>query len=178
MTMTPNDRGGSAGGTAFNPDIARPSRELPMAARPVAGAGPTAAAATAPPVSPAPAASEEKRLTVGKGIVLNGQITACDRLVVEGKVEATLSSSRAVEIAESGTFKGSAEIDEAVVSGRFEGTLTIRGRLSIKSTGRVEGEIRYGQLEIEAGGQLVGDIGVVEDKGANVATLSKAAEGD
>ena len=141
----------------FRPEIPRRTPDLPVAR-----------ATAAQPAPPQPAAApvdddEVKRLTVGKGIVLNGQITACDKLVVEGKVEATLSQSRAVEIAESGTFKGSAEIDEAVVSGRFEGKLLIRGRLSIRATGRVEGEIRYGQLEIEAGGQLVGDIGVYDE---------------
>ena len=38
---------------------------------------------------------------------------------------------------------------EAEVRGRFEGDLTVRKRLLIKSTGRVSGTVRYGQIEIE-----------------------------
>jgi len=63
-----------------------------------------------------------------------------------------------VDIAESGLFKGSATIDEVEVRGRFEGNLIVRKRLLIRATGRVSGTIRYGQIEIECGGQISGDI--------------------
>ena len=36
---------------------------------------------------------ETKKLVVGREISLNGEITACDTLVVEGRVEATLENS-------------------------------------------------------------------------------------
>jgi cytoskeletal protein CcmA (bactofilin family) len=55
-------------------------------------------------------------------------------------------------------FKGSASIEDAEVRGRFEGNLVVRKRLLIKATGRVSGTIRYGQIEIECGGQISGDI--------------------
>ena len=69
-----------------------------------------------------------------------------------------MTNCRDLDIAESGLFKGSTSIEEAEVSGRFEGTLTVRKRLLIKTTGRVSGTIRYGQIEIECGGQISGDI--------------------
>jgi cytoskeletal protein CcmA (bactofilin family) len=34
----------------------------------------------------------------------------------------------------------------------------VRKRLLIKASGRVSGTIRYGQIEIECGGQISGDI--------------------
>ena len=40
-----------------------------------------------------------KRLIVGKGIKLSGEISSCDRLVVEGEVEVTLNDTLALEIA-------------------------------------------------------------------------------
>jgi cytoskeletal protein CcmA (bactofilin family) len=55
-------------------------------------------------------------------------------------------------------LKGSTTIDEAEVRGRFEGDLVVHNRLLIKATGRVSGTIRYGQIEIECGGQIFGDI--------------------
>ncbi|HEX6977875.1 MAG TPA: polymer-forming cytoskeletal protein [Alphaproteobacteria bacterium] len=139
--------------------------------KPTATVAPAAPVATPRAVSPAAPReklggesevkkTEEKKLTVGPEIVLSGQITSCDRLVVEGRVEASLSDSRAIEIAESGFFKGTAEIDHAVIGGRFEGTLTVRERLTIRSTGRVQGKIRYGQIEIEPGGEISGEVQV------------------
>src|SRR5574344_1914540 len=98
------------------------------------------------------------KLTVGPNIKLKGvEITDCDTLVVEGTVEATMDS-RVIQIAENGAFKGSAEIDIAEIHGEFNGTLTVRQKLVIFSSGKVNGKIRYGKLVVEEGGQLAGEI--------------------
>ncbi len=109
-----------------------------------------------------PSGTQGKKLIVGRAISLSGQISACDTLVVEGTVEASLSNSRTVEIAESGVFRGEIEIDVAEISGQFEGSLTARTRLIIRSKGRVSGKIRYAEIEIERGGQIAGEIEVIE----------------
>jgi cytoskeletal protein CcmA (bactofilin family) len=102
--------------------------------------------------------NEARRLIVGRDISLSGDITSCDELVVEGSVEANIANCRQIEIAETGLFKGAATIEEAEVRGRFEGTLTVRGRLYIRNAGKVTGTVRYGQIEIERGGQISGNI--------------------
>ncbi len=113
-----------------------------------------------PPIVPTPVKrdAETRKLIVGREISLSGEITACDRLVVEGSVEANLANCRDIDIAETGLFKGSASIDDAEIRGRFEGTLNVRRRLLIRASGRVIGTIRYGQIEIECGGQISGEI--------------------
>jgi cytoskeletal protein CcmA (bactofilin family) len=139
----------------FSPEIPRRVVDIPGAAprRPAPPATPSAAPRTE---------HESKRLIVGRDIILSGEITACDVLVVEGRVEATLSNSHSIDIAATGHFKGTAEIEEADISGTYEGTLTVRNRLFIRSPGKVTGKIRYGQLEIERGGVVTGDIQLVE----------------
>ena len=102
-----------------------------------------------------------KKLVVGKEICLSGAITACDTLVVEGQVEASLNDSRVFEVTESGDFKGKVEIDFAEIHGRFEGELTARSRLVIRRTGVVSGTIRYRMLEIEQGGEVAGTLEVL-----------------
>ena len=106
----------------------------------------------------APGKELGSKLTVGPNIKLKGvEITDCDTLVVEGTVEATMDS-RVIQISELGAFKGSADIDIAEIHGQFDGNLTVRQKLVIYATGKVTGKIRYGQLVIEEGGQLSGDI--------------------
>src|SRR5215472_7564146 len=100
------------------------------------------------------------RLSVGQGISLSGEVTSCDKLFIEGSLEAKLTNCRIIEIAEGGLFKGSTTIDEAAVRGRFEGDLVVQNRLLIGATGWVSGTIRYGQIEIECGGEIFGDIQV------------------
>src|SRR5271169_1112546 len=102
--------------------------------------------------------ADMRKLIVGREITLSGEITSCDKVIVEGSVEANLTNCRDIDIAESGLFKGSASIEDAEIHGRFEGNLVVRKRLLIKASGRVSGTIRYGQIEIECGGQISGDI--------------------
>jgi cytoskeletal protein CcmA (bactofilin family) len=167
--------------------MAEPSDDLGIPMKPVRPAAPPAAAparpAAMPPRAPDLARAGEairppellrrpgdamtaarrndgelRKLTVGREITMSGEITSCDMLVIEGSVEANLTNCRDIDIAESGLFKGSAAIEEAEIRGRFEGNLTVRKRLLIRASGRVSGTIRYGQIEIECGGQISGDI--------------------
>ena len=113
--------------------------------------------------SKAPRAGEEtvSKLIVGPDIKLKGaEITDCDTLVVEGRVEASMDS-RVIQIAEHGVFVGKVGIDVAEIRGRFEGELTARKPLVIRSTGHVSGKIRYGKVAIEEGGELSGDIAAI-----------------
>ncbi|MEO7242664.1 MAG: polymer-forming cytoskeletal protein [Variovorax sp.] len=146
---------------------------------PLVGGGtqPTSAPQTMPlgaaPVQPAAGASSSatpaakdaaSKLTVGPNIKLKGvEITDCDTLVVEGTVEATISS-RLMQIAERGEYRGAAEIDIAEIRGAFDGNLTVREKLVIHATGKVTGKIRFGKIVIEEGGQLSGEVGPVTGK--------------
>jgi cytoskeletal protein CcmA (bactofilin family) len=106
-----------------------------------------------------------QKLTVGRGINIKGTISDCDSIAVEGHLEASCMS-REMQILECGTFRGDAEIETAEISGIFEGNLTVTNRLLIRSSGYVSGVIRYCSIEIEAGGQISGDIQVTEQPGA------------
>lgn len=110
------------------------------------------------PAATRPGETDHKKLIVGREIILNGEIRTCDFLVVEGRVEAVLNDCRQIDIASSGQFKGSADIESADISGRFDGDLTVHGRLTVRATGRVFGKVKYGQLEVERGGIISGTV--------------------
>jgi cytoskeletal protein CcmA (bactofilin family) len=154
--------------------------ELPPRKVDLSGAGPLAGAAQPGSSLPPGRQAEQdqyggKRLIVGKGIRLSGEISSCDRLVVEGAVEATLNDTLALEIAESGRFTGGCEVEEADISGVYEGDLTVRKRLFVRGTGKLTGTVRYGELELERGGQIAGNISVL-DGAASRAGGSTASE--
>jgi cytoskeletal protein CcmA (bactofilin family) len=166
-----------ASSTTFKPEIPRRVVEIPgvPVRRPMSESlsAPTGSASGSGS-SLSTSSNEMRKLIVGRDISLSGEITACDVLVVEGTVEAKLRDGRNIEIAESGLFKGSVEIDEADIAGRFEGDISVRGRLRLRSTGKINGSIRYGELEVEAGGQLMGDIQVLTANSASVARIPAA----
>lgn len=115
------------------------------------------------------------KLIVGPDIKLKGvEITDCDTLVVEGRVEASMDS-RVIKIAEHGVFSGTVGIDVAEIRGRFEGELTARKHLIIHATGRVSGTIRYGKITVEEGGELSGDVANISSGGASTHASKPAA---
>lgn len=154
---------------------AMPAPPPPAPSIPVFRAPPPAAqlrqATVARPGEPAPeparvpvptsSSAVGKQLTVGQGIFLSGEITACDRVLVEGTVEATLTDSRNLEVLAAGIFSGHADIETADIAGRFDGEITVSGKLVIRASGRVVGKVRYGQISIEAGGEIAGEVQVL-----------------
>jgi cytoskeletal protein CcmA (bactofilin family) len=155
-------------------DSGRLNHPAQESARPVdvaQAANPAAARQAAP-------SEDGNKLIVGPNIKLKGsEITDCEILVVEGRVEASMNS-RDIRIAEGGVFSGKAEIDVAEVRGHFEGELTARKRLVIYATGKVSGVIRYGAMKIEEGGTISGDVATLasDSKPASVPdTVAHAA---
>ena len=105
-----------------------------------------------------PLGDDSSCLTVGRNISFNGEITSCDKLVVEGSVEVSLSEAHTIEVASNGYFKGSADVKTADINGYFEGNLLVNDVLTIRKEGRVNGSVRYGKILIESGGQISGDM--------------------
>jgi cytoskeletal protein CcmA (bactofilin family) len=144
----------------------------PAAPAPLAPA-PTAAPLAGPAIRPmgaepprSPRTADRRTLVVGRGISLAGTITDCERLVVEGTVEASLHNGSELTIAQGGTFKGEIEIDEAEVSGTFDGALVTRVALVVRASGRVLGNVRCRKLTVEEGGQISGRIEMISEPAA------------
>jgi cytoskeletal protein CcmA (bactofilin family) len=178
--------GGSSSSSASSPvassfrpaaaaDTSATRRSAAEPARPVAPAASATASSysTTSGVSSSSASSDKgskanrRVLTVGNDILMRGEITNCDRFVIEGQVDAKVSSVHTMELAESGAFKGVAEVEEAEISGVLEGELVVRGRLVIYATGKVRGKVTYGEIEIERGGEITGEIKTISAGAGN-----------
>jgi cytoskeletal protein CcmA (bactofilin family) len=133
----------------------------PPPATPAASPQPQAPEAAKPPVEKGEERKEAK-LIVGPDIKMKGvEVSDCDTLVVEGRIEATLDS-RVLQIAPNGTFCGTVAVDTAEIHGKLEGELTVRKQLVIHSTGKVSGKIRYAKIKVEEGAELAGEISMME----------------
>jgi len=147
--------------------FSRPGQQAPIAGRvPGAypGAYPGAATYGQQNASTANDPASGRKLYIGQGITLSGEIESCDHLVVEGTVEAALKGASVLEIAEAGAYFGTVDIDEATIAGRFEGDLTVRGRLTVKASGSITGSITYKELAIEAGSNIDGKLSPLDSK--------------
>ncbi len=122
----------------------------------------TSGASAGPQAEKIATASEDQRLVVGPRIRLQGDVTNCDTLIIEGHFEGS-AKTRMIQVARGGSVSGEAEVETAEIVGEFEGKLTVSNRLVVHATGRVKGTVRYFAVEIEAGGQISGDVQVTEE---------------
>lgn len=127
------------------PDIPRPRQDSPMRDR------------------RSTANEEESRLLVGSGISLKGEVSNCAELVIEGTVDARVEAT-SFRVSPGGSYAGECHVDTADIAGDFEGTLNCRDRLIVRSTGKLKGVLRYGEVEIEAGGRIAGEIQIFSEE--------------
>ncbi len=127
---------------AFTPQIAKRVADIPNLATVRGGDGDM----------------DGKRLVIGKQIKMSGEISGCEKLVVEGKVDVTLSDVKAVEVTVNGIFKGNAEVESAIIAGTFEGHLKVSGHLEITPSGVVKGGVSYKTIAVANGGKILGSI--------------------
>lgn len=111
-----------------------------------------------------------QRLFVGQGVHARGmEISDCEALLVDGTLEGAPDKpfgARRLHIGETGCLRGCAQVETAEIHGRFEGQLVVREKLVVFPKGLVTGQVRYGVLVIEEGGQLSGEIVVMQAPGS------------
>jgi cytoskeletal protein CcmA (bactofilin family) len=86
-----------------------------------------------------------------------GNIETEGTLIVHGSVRGIIKCG-SLEILQEGDVDANVEAESVSVAGKFQGEMICTGRLNILSTGTVIGEIVYGRLSIESGGQLAGNL--------------------
>lgn len=107
--------------------------------------------------------AQRRTLVVGRGISVQGTVQDAERLVVEGTVEASMVHATELAVSEGGMFKGGAEVEDAEIAGTIDGALTVRGSLVVSATGKVLGTAHCRRLQVESGGQINGQIGMLAD---------------
>lgn len=145
--------------TPANPAHAPVSQSAADLPRPGSEAAHVAALSSkSDPKAPSDSEVDARTLIVGQGVIFSGDLSACDHLIVEGRVEANLHDCQNMMITDTGIFRGSGSTENADVSGRIDGEFLARNRLLIRAGGHVSGTITYGEIEIESGGKISGTI--------------------
>jgi len=140
------------------PPVAKSGEWCPSNLRGSAEPSPPPPQTAEPQSEPSNKQVDIRTMVVGAGTSFSGEITSCNRLIVEGTVEAKLDNCKDVLIQEGGLFKGESATEHADIHGAFEGDLVVRKRLLVRSTGQLSGTITYGEIEIERGGKISGII--------------------
>lgn len=123
---------------------------------------------------------EPNTLYVGQGVCVKGDISVPGIVVVDGTVEGTVDA-RAIWVSPSGVIKGTIVATEAEIRGTVSETIEIKQLLIVHATGRVLGDVRYGELQLEKGAVISGTLSCVSDEKETAVEIRarqvRAAEG-
>jgi len=113
-------------------------------------------------------------IVIGEGVTVSGKFVVPGRAVINGSLEGDLQADE-ILVGAQGKLIGNIKVRKADVFGEIHDTLLASEHLIIRSTGRVNGNASYGEIEIERGGLVQGAI--VPAKGAVVVpAVLKVAE--
>ena len=99
--------------------------------------------------------TKDKSIFIGTGVVFKGSISGPNQAIISGTVEGDLVA-KDVLIGASGVVTGTTEADFIDVKGELNESITSKNVLIVRSTGKVTGDVTYGEIEIERGGKIKG----------------------
>jgi len=91
----------------------------------------------------------------GQSIVIKGDISGGEDLVIAGRVEGSITlNGRTLTLAAGSHVVGEVEAGTVIVSGKMNGTIEAKDRLDVKSTAEVEGQLSTAKLIVADGSHL------------------------
>ena len=101
--------------------------------------------------------NSKSSLMIGEGVTITGTIKANSKVTIQGAVDGDIECN-SITISRSGNVKGKIKTDTITVEGKAEGEINAKDVLIIKSKGHVSGKVFYGEIQIEEGGKISGEI--------------------
>jgi len=99
--------------------------------------------------------------TIGKSLVIRGEITGTDSLILEGRVEGSIHlEGNRVTVGRNGRATANITAREVVVMGKVRGNITATDRLDIRAEGGVVGDLSAPRMSIEDGAFFKGGIDI------------------
>lgn len=152
---------------------ARPEDNKPMSmnpTQPAQSAPPLTAAATTPTIAPpqkeTPKASDPYRADVGhigKSVQIRGELTGSEDLYLDGEIEGNIDlRDHSLIIGPNGRIKAGITARDLVVHGKVEGNVTATGRVELRKSCTLIGDLSTQRIVIEDGAFFKGAIDIKE----------------
>ncbi len=95
---------------------------------------------------------------IGPTIVIKGKLKSDEDLIVKGRIEAEIQSSKALLVENSGIIKANVRVKSARISGVLVGNITAEERVEIAPDGRMVGDLTAPKIIINDGAAFRGRI--------------------
>ena len=125
--------------------------------------------ANAPKYSPNPTpytppkniSSTMEQATIGRSVVIKGEVSGAESLYVDGRIEGTVNfADNRVTIGRNGVVVANISAKEVVIMGTVTGNIQCTDRLDIRSEGSLTGDVSTPRISIEDGAMVKGAVEV------------------
>ncbi len=113
-------------------------------------------------------------LTIGEGVKVVGQLVVPGLAVINGTLQGELQADELL-VGPKGSLSGQVRVRTADIHGSTHEILEASEFLCVRGTGRVNGQARYGEIEIEKGGVIRGAIAPAGEAVSQAAAAPAAA---
>jgi len=104
---------------------------------------------------------------LGRTAVAQGQLSAGEDLLIEGKFEGTINlDDHCLTVGTEGRVKAEIHARQVIVLGSLNGNVVAREKVDIRRTGRVVGDLVAGTVAIEEGAYFKGSVEMAREDGA------------
>jgi cytoskeletal protein CcmA (bactofilin family) len=129
--------------------------------RPATPAAPSAVSEPTPAAPRPVSTSTADQATIGKSLVIKGEVTGSESLYIDGRVEGSINlSGNRVTVGRNGVVSANINAREIVVLGKVRGNLTASDRVDIRSDGSLTGDVVAARISIEDGAFFKGGIDI------------------
>src|SRR5271165_6822318 len=120
---------------------------------------PPAAEPPSVPRPASPAINTQEQATLGKSLVIKGEVTGSESLYIDGRVEGSINlPGNRVTVGRNGVVSANISAREIVILGKVRGNMTASDRFDIRSEGSLTGDIVAQRISIEEGAFFKGAI--------------------
>ena len=112
---------------------------------------------------------------IGPTVVIDGNITSAEDLIVEGKVSGTISATgHEVTVGESGQLKANISAKIVRIEGKVEGDISAGEKVIISKSGDVLGNIDAPRVNLEDGAKFKGSIEMDPEEQPGIKAVANA----
>ena len=149
----------------WNPKTPGSGNATPSTPEPVRPAAPTSTPLYEQPAtrtaSPAAAAAQGEQATIGKSLMIKGEVTGSESLYIDGRIEGTITlPGNRVTVGRNGQVAANISAREIVVLGKVRGNCQASDRIDIRSEGSLTGDVTAARISIEDGAFFKGGIDI------------------
>jgi cytoskeletal protein CcmA (bactofilin family) len=100
---------------------------------------------------------------IGASIKVKGNFQGQGNIIVEGILEGSLKTDASVYIGDQAKIVANIESKDAIINGEVRGNIKARNYLSIGGTAKIFGDLQYGEISIEKGATINGQLLLISD---------------